>query len=318
MPQDNSVQRRSPGVPGTRVGHRPLLAAIVAVLACATAFGQGVSLPNQSGPLKFMVIGDNGTGEQAQYDIAKQMIAARQRFSFDLVIMLGDNMYGGQKPDDFVKKFEKPYADLLAAGVTFRASLGNHDRPGNVSYKLYNMDGRFYSYVRNNVRFVRIDSSQVDPKQLQWLETTLRDAKEEWKICYFHHPLYSNAARHGSSVDLRVALEPVFLKYGVNVVFSGHDHVYERLKPQKGIVHFVSGAAGKLRKGNMRPDEETAAYFDQDHSFMLVEVAGAEMHFSAVSRGGKTVDSGVIHLPAKSAARGNGGGVRLDGVSHGG
>ena len=299
------------------MGQRAVLATVAAVLVGAIAFGQGVSLPNRSGSLKFAAIGDNGTGDQAQYDVAKQMIAAHQRFPFDLVIMLGDNMYGGQKPDDFVKKFERPYADLLAAGVTFRASLGNHDQPTNVAYKFYNMDGRYYSYVRNNVRFVALDSTQVDAKQLQWLESTLRDAKEDWKICYFHHPLYSNAARHGSSVDLRVVLEPLFLKYGVNVVFSGHDHVYERVKPQKGIYYFVSGAAGQLRKGNVRPGEETAAYFDQDQSFMLIEVAGADMYFNAISRAGKTVDSGVIHLQAKSGAIGGGGGVQSQSVSHG-
>jgi 3',5'-cyclic AMP phosphodiesterase CpdA len=300
------------------VRQRAVPAVVGVVLVGAIAFGQGVSLPNRAGSLKFAAMGDNGTGDQAQYDVAKQMTAAHQRFPFDLVIMLGDNMYGGQKPADFVKKFEKPYADLLAAGVKFRASLGNHDQPSNVSYKFYNMDGRYYSYVLKNVRFVVLDSTQVDPKQLQWLESTLRDAKEDWKICYFHHPLYSDAARHGSSVDLRVMLEPLFLKYGVNVVFSGHDHVYERVKPQKGIYYFVSGAAGQLRKGNMRPDEETAAYFDQDQSFMLVEVAGADMYFNAISRTGTTVDSGVIHLQAKAGASGGGSSVQVQGVSHGG
>ena len=92
-----------------------------------------------------------------------------------------------------------------------------------------------------------------------------------------------------------------FVKYGVNVVFSGHDHVYERVKPQKGIYYFVSGAAGQLRKGNMRPDDETAAYFDQDQSFMLVEVSGDDMYLRAISRTGKTVDSGKIHREAKVA-----------------
>jgi hypothetical protein len=299
------------------VRQRALLAAVVAALLVAKAVGQDVQLPNRSGSLKFAAMGDNGTGDQAQYDVAKQMVAAHQRFPFNLVIMLGDNMYGAQKPDDFVKKFEKPYADLLAAGVTFRASLGNHDQPTNVSYKFYNMEGRYYSYVKNNVRFVVLDSTQMDPKQVQWLESTLRDAKEEWKICYFHHPLYSDAARHGSSVDLRVVLEPLFIKYGVNVVFSGHDHVYERVKPQKGIYYFVSGAAGQLRKGNMRPDEETAAYFDQDQSFMIVEVAGADMYFNSISRTGKTVDSGVIHLERKSGSGGDGGSAQAQGVSHG-
>jgi 3',5'-cyclic AMP phosphodiesterase CpdA len=195
---------------------------------------------------------------------------------------------------------------LLAAGVMFRASLGNHDRAENVNYKYFNMGGqRYYSYVRNNVRFVVIDTTQVDRQQVQWLETTLREAQEDWKIPYFHHPLYSNAARHGSSVNLRVLLEPLFVKYGVDVVFAGHDHVYERIKPQNGIHYFVSGAAGQLRRGNMRPTNETAAFFDQDQSFMLVEVAGNELSFAAVSRTGKTVDSGVIKRePAEG--RGNG------------
>ena len=276
------------------------LAALLAAIAVTVVAGQATPLPNKPGSLKFAAIGDNGTGDTPQYDVARQMVTAHATFGFDLVIMLGDNMYGGQSPQDFVQKFEKPYAELLAAGVKFQASLGNHDRPENVSYKFYNMGGqRYYTYARNNVRFFVIDSTQVDPKQLEWLEGALRDAKEDWKIPYFHHPLYSDAARHGSSVDLRVLLEPLFTKYGVNVVFSGHDHVYERIKPQKGIYYFVSGSAGQLRKGNMRPDDETAAYFDQDQSFMLVEVAGDDMFFQVISRTGKTVDSGVIHRQAK-------------------
>ncbi len=286
-------------MPSLRRQTAPVIALLTAI-AVTVVVGQGSALPNKPGSLKFAAIGDNGTGDTPQYDVARQMVTAHATFGFDLVIMLGDNMYGGQSPQDFVQKFEKPYAELLAAGVKFQASLGNHDRPENVSYKFYNMGGqRYYTYARNNVRFFVIDSTQVDPKQLEWLEGALRDAKEDWKIPYFHHPLYSDAARHGSSVDLRVLLEPLFTKYGVNVVFSGHDHVYERIKPQKGIYYFVSGSAGQLRKGNMRPDDETAAYFDQDQSFMLLEVAGDDMFFQVISRTGKTVDSGVIHRQAK-------------------
>jgi 3',5'-cyclic AMP phosphodiesterase CpdA len=228
------------------------------------------------------------------------MVNAHGTFPFDLVIMLGDNMYGGQRPADFVRKFEQPYAPLLSAGVRFQASIGNHDRPEQVSYKLFNMDGqRYYTYARGDVRFFALDSTRMDAKQLAWLDASLRDAREGWKICYFHHPLYSNASRHGSSVDLRVLLEPIFLKHGVNVVFSGHDHVYERLKPQKGIFYFVSGAAGQLRRGNMRPTEQTAAFFDQDQSFMLVEIADTNLHFQVISRTGTTVDSGVIQRQPK-------------------
>jgi 3',5'-cyclic AMP phosphodiesterase CpdA len=269
---------------------------VLAAIVCARLVAQSSPLPNRPDSLKFAAIGDNGTGEQPQYEVAGQMRALRSGFPFDLVIMLGDNMYGGQSPADFVKKFEQPYAALLQAGVKFQASLGNHDRPENVSYKLFNMNGqRYYTYVRNNVRFLALDSTQMDPAQLAWIETTLRDAREDWKICYFHHPLYSNANRHGSSVDLRILLEPIFVRHGVNVVFSGHDHVYERLKPQKGIYYFVSGSAGQLRRGNMSPTDQTAAYFDQDQSFMLVEIAGSDMFFQTIARTGKPVDSGVIH-----------------------
>jgi predicted phosphodiesterase len=240
-------------------------------------------------------MGDNGTGDREQYEVGQVMAKMHGTFRFDLVIMLGDNMYGRQRPADFVKKFEQPYAPLLAAGVKFQASLGNHDEPAQVTYRHYNMDGqRYYSFVRGNVRFLALDSTRVDAKQLAWIDTTLRDAREEWKICFFHHPLYSHAARHGSSVDLRVRLEPLFVKHGVDVVFSGHDHVYERIVPQKGIAYFVSGAAGKLRKGNMRRRKDTAAAYDQDRSFMAVEVDGSELFFEAISRTGQTVDSGVI------------------------
>ena len=272
----------------------------VAAAACAALFAQSSPLPNKSGSLKFAAIGDNGTGDRPQYEVAQQMTKVHATFPFDLVIMLGDNMYGSQTPADFVKKFEQPYAPLLMAGVKFQASIGNHDRPEQVSYKPYNMNGqRYYTYTRNNVRFFALDSNLVDRKQLEWIETALKDSREEWKICYFHHPLYSNANRHGSAIDLRVLLEPIFVKYGVNVVFSGHDHVYERIKPQKDIYYFVSGSAGQLREGNMSPSDQTAASFDKDQSFMVVEIAGADMFFQAISRTGQTVDSGAIHRQAK-------------------
>jgi 3',5'-cyclic AMP phosphodiesterase CpdA len=272
------------------------LAYLLAALGSAALLAQStVALPNRAGSLKFAVIGDNGTGERPQYEVGQQMAKTHATFPFDLVIMLGDNMYGGQRPADFVRKFEQPYAPLLAAGVKFQASLGNHDRPENASYPGFNMNGqRYYTFVRGNVRFLALDTTLMDAKQVAWIEATLQGAQEDWKVCFFHHPLYSNADRHGASVDLRLRLEPIFQKFGVDVVFSGHDHVYERLHPQKGIAYFVSGAAGQLRRGNMSPSAQTAASFDQDQSFMLVEVAGAEMNFQAISRTGRVVDSGAI------------------------
>jgi hypothetical protein len=282
-----------------RAGSTLLLTAVIAV---AALWAQTVPLPHRADSLKFLAMGDNGTGDPEQYEVARQMATLRAGFPFELVIMLGDNMYGGQTPADYVRKFERPYAPLLAAGVVFQASIGNHDRPEQVQYKLYNMNGqRYYTYARRNVRFFVLDSNLMDPKQVEWLDAGLRSAREDWKICYFHHPIYSNAARHGSSIDLRVLLEPIFMKNGVNVVFAGHDHVYERLKPQKGIYYFVSGAAGQLRKGDMTKSDETAASFDRDRSFMAVEVTASELYFQAISRTGQVVDSGVIRRQQRSS-----------------
>jgi len=277
--------------------HRVAVAVVViaAVLLMAVQ-AQELAVPNRPASVKFAAIGDNGTGEQPEYDVANQMDLWHRRFPFDMVIMLGDNLYGSQDPGDFVQKFERPYKTLLDAGVKFYASLGNHDKTSNDSYRLFNMGGeRYYTYARGNVRFFVIDSNFLDPPQLAWLESALKSAREPWKIAYFHHPLYSDGGRHGSEVELRIRLEPIFIKYSVNVVYSGHDHIYERLKPQNGIHYFVSGAGGELRQGDLKRSAMTAAGFDQDRSFMLNEIAGDDLFFQVVSRTGQTVDRGVIH-----------------------
>src|SRR4029453_10391816 len=181
------------------VGRAFVCVLFVVATAPGTLLGQAQrALPNRPGSVKFAAIGDNGTGEQPQYEIADQMSRLHKAFPFDLVIMLGDNMYGGQQPADFVKKFETPYAPLLSAGVKFQASLGNHDRPEQVNYRLYNMNGqRYYTYTRANVRFLALDSNLMDKKQLDWVDATLRDARADWKIPYFPPPFYSNAVRTG-------------------------------------------------------------------------------------------------------------------------
>ena len=283
---------------------RQLIALLFLVFVPAAGGGssaQDVSLPGRPDALKFAVIGDSGTGAKPQYEVASQMAAARAKFPFELVIMLGDNVYGRQQPNDFVDKFEKPYASLLEGGVTFFATLGNHDNQSNRDYKAFNMGGqRYFSYFRRNVRFFVLDSNTLDAPQVAWLEDALKNSQDDWKICYFHHPLYSNAGRHGSDVELRVALEPLLVRYGVNVVFSGHDHVYERLKPQKGITYFVEGASGQLASGDVKPSPATAAAFDRDQTFMLVEIAGDQMWFEALSRTGTRVDAGVVNRRPQS------------------
>jgi hypothetical protein len=257
-----------------------------------------LTLPNKADSLKFAVLGDFGTGSTEQYQLAEQMKRVHDIFPYELVTLVGDNLYGSERPQDFKKKFEDPYKPLLDAGVKFYASLGNHDAREQRYYKLFNMDGKlYYSFKpsKQSVRFFALESTYLDPEQVAWFEKELKDSNSEWKIPYFHHPPYSSGDRHGSDTRLREVLEPLFVRYNVSVVLTGHDHFYERMKPQNGIVYFVVGSGGQLRKGNIdKGSGLTAAGNDQDQSFMAAEINGDEMWFNAVSRTGQVFDSGVI------------------------
>ena len=215
--------------------------------------------------------------------------------------MLGDNIYGSERPQDFANKFEKPYQVLLDAKVPFYAALGNHDDPTQRYYKPFNMNGeRYYTFTKGSARFFALDSNYMDQAQLKWLEEQLARANDRWKIAYFHHPLYSSGEKHGSEVDLRAQVEPLFIKYGVDVVFAGHEHFYERIKPQKGIYYFIEGGSAKLRKGDIRAGALTAAGVDTDFTFMLAELGKDTMQFQVLTRNGKPIDSGTLQLAEES------------------
>ena len=255
-------------------------------------------MPNRADSLKFAVLGDFGTGSRGQLQMAVEMARVRERFPFEFVLTVGDNIYGSDGPQEFSRKFEVPYKPLLDNGVKFYASLGNHDSPDQAHFKLFNMDGkRYYSMKpsKQSVKLIALESTYLQPEQLTWLERELEASREDWKISYFHHPPYSSGNRHGSDSSIRRVLEPLFVKYNVSVVFTGHDHFYERIKPQQGIVYFVVGAGGQLRNGNIdRSSVLTAKGYDTDYSFMIAEINGDEMFFNAIARNGAVIDSGII------------------------
>jgi 3',5'-cyclic AMP phosphodiesterase CpdA len=256
-----------------------------------------IRLPLKNGSVRFAVIGDNGTGERPQFQVAEQMQSYWTLVKFDFVLMNGDNIYGGHKPADFERKFEVPYKPLLDESVKFYASLGNHDDPDlERNYKSYNMGGdRYYTFRKRDVQFFALDSNYMDPKQLDWLESQLKSSDAKWKIAFFHHPLFTSAKFHGSDIDLRKQLMPILEKYGVNVVMSGHEHVYERIKPQSGIYFFVIGNSGELRFHNIRhPSDIDVVGFDTDRTFLLVEITGDKLDFEAVSATGEVIDSGEL------------------------
>jgi len=283
-----------------------LLASVLTVVSWGTYDGQSppanpaantadVRLPLKKGSVRWAVIGDNGTGERPEQEVANQMQRYWATVKFDFVTMDGDNIYGGHSPQDFQQKFEVPYKQLLDENVKFYASLGNHDDADlEKNYKPYNMGGnRYYTFRKGDVQFFALDSNYMDPPQLAWIEDKLKNSDAKWKIAYFHHPMFTSAKFHGPDVDLRKQLMPLFSRYGVNAVWSGHEHVYERIKPQSGIYFFLVGNSGELRFHNLRkPDDLDIVGFDTDRTFMLVEISGDDLYFQTISGSGQTIDSG--------------------------
>ena len=269
-----------------------------AARAAAPAAGGALplTLPNREDAVRFMVVGDTGTGSRRQNELARLMARYRQSFPFEFALLVGDNMYGSEKAADYKSKFEDVYRPLLDSKVKFYAALGNHDESNQRFYEHFNMNGEeYYNFKKGPVSFYALNSNYMDKKQLAWLEEKLAADASDWKVAFFHHPPYSSGGKHGSATSLRQIVEPIFLKHGVNLVLAGHEHFYERVKPQKGIYYFISGAGGKLRKGDVKKGSPlTEKAYDADMSFMLVEMTRDAMHFQVISRTGETVDSGVL------------------------
>ena len=255
-----------------------------------------LTLPNKKDSTRFVVIGDTGTGTSQQLEVAQVMVRFRQMFPFEFVLLVGDNMYGSEKAADYKLKFENVYKPLLDQQVKFYAALGNHDESNQRFYEFFNMEGQeYYRFNKGNASFYALNSNYMDKKQVDWLNEKLAADTATWKIAFFHHPPYSSGGKHGSDAKLRQVVEPIFVKHGVDIVFNGHEHFYERIKPQQGIYYFISGSGGKLRKGDVKSGSPlTGKAYDDDMSFMLLEIDDKQMHYQVVSRKGETVDSGII------------------------
>ena len=262
-------------------------------------------LPNTLTSVKFAVIGDSGRWSQEQRETASQLTLFRKDFPFEFVLMLGDNIYEGPaSPADYLHKFEEPYANLLEAGVDFYAALGNHDDPRQVDYPPFNMKGeRYYSFappedvlakITNRVEFFALDTTNPDGTQLRWLDERLGASNAEWKICFFHHPLYTSGRYRAWTFAHRRLLEPLLVRHGVDVVLSGHEHIYQRSRLQEGIMYFVSGAAGSVRRGDGTESGVIARSYSQDLHFLLMEIDRDTLHFQAISRTGVTIDAGTL------------------------
>ena len=265
--------------------------------AAATTIQGGATsplpMPSVRGATTFALMGDSGSGDLSQEQVAQAMLTyfnTARRFGF--VLMLGDNLYH----DDYENEFLTPYKPLLDRGVKFYATLGNHDRDLEQHFKPFNMgDKDRYSFDQANIRFVALNSNHPsDPEQLKWLDGAFADAGDKWRIAFFHHPLYTSGQHSAESRDvIRPALENALVRNNVNVTFAGHDHLYARVKPQRGIHHFVSGGGGRTLYRYRK--SEVDDFGVSEHHFMVAQVSGDTMLFEAISHAQKVLDCGAIY-----------------------
>jgi predicted phosphodiesterase len=271
----------------------------------STVQSRQLTLPDNVTSVKFAGIGDSGRGSRQQRELAEEMLRWREHFPFDFVVMLGDNIYEGPaSPEDYRRKFEQPYAELLGAGVDFFAVLGNHDDVREINYAPFHMKGqRYYSFappadllakIASRVEFFALDTTLPSFTQLNWLDERLSKSKALWKIVLSHHPLYTSGRYRNYSRIYRTVLEPTLLRHGVDAVFSGHEHIYQRTRLQNGVQYFISGGAGSIRPDDGVVSPLIARTFNDDLHFMLIEIDRDEFHFQAITRAGVTIDAGTL------------------------
>lgn len=249
--------------------------------------------------LRFVSVADTGTGAKGQYAVARAMNFYHQKNPYNLVILAGDNIYNNGEIEKIEAVFERPYQPLLKKGVKFYACLGNHDiRTDNgvpqVNYPGFNMQGRYYTFLRDNVQFFGLDTNgNADWKnQLIWLEKELSLSKAAWKIVFGHHPIYASGV-YGSNANFIKVFTPLFKKYGVQLYINGHEHHYERTRSINGTTYLICGAgAGNRSVGR----SEWTEYSTSNLSFAAYDVYADRIEVSGIGTNNRVFDRGLIGL----------------------
>ncbi|MEL6605655.1 MAG: metallophosphoesterase [Cyanobacteria bacterium J06614_10] len=252
--------------------------------------------------LRFIAIGDVGTGKRGQYAVARAMARYGQTSPFSLVLLAGDNIYDNGEIEKVEAAFERPYAQLLQSDVKFYAALGNHDvriRQGEdeIVYPGYNMAGRYYSFSRHfaegSIQFFALDTNQAYldnleswNAQLAWLQSELAISSADWKVAFAHHPVYSSG-HHGSDESLIETLSPIFEQGSVQLYINGHDHNYERTVAINGTIYITSGNGAKLRREGRA---EWTAYSASRLGFTLFEVYDTQLEIRAFDTRNRVYD----------------------------
>jgi hypothetical protein len=272
-------------------------------------------------------MGDGGSGADAQMRIAAQMNAWRRTSPWEFALSMGDNVYENGETTYFDSRFLGVYDDLLANRVPIRATLGNHDVRNSDGREMIAAEG-FGFLDRSDeyefeagpaladgarlARFICLNSNRWidavaanDTATLGRLKGSLRERlrrsdKYRWNIAFFHHPIHSHVKKfffgvekgHGSSAELQQALEPE-LRETIDVVLTGHDHFFQHVKPQFGVHHILTGAAGKMRKGSDRGHPDVAFGADAYH-FVDMSLTENELYYQAIDDSGNLVHAATL------------------------
>ncbi len=260
-------------------------------------------------PFSFVVVGDHGANTtSSQPAVRDRMVALHP----DFIVSVGDMIYDDGAAEDFDPKFFAPYASLLRR-VVFWPCLGNHDirTDGGAPWRAAfytpanNPDGNegYYSFDQGNAHFVVIDSNRsTSPGSAQhtFLEQDLTASDATWKFAFFHHTIYSSGS-HGSATGIREDLVPLFDQHGVDIVFMGHDHHYERtvpllddepVAPGEGTIYITTGGGGASLRAVEGAD--FTAYAESEFHVTHVSVNGGMLSAEMVRPDGVVRDAVVL------------------------
>jgi acid phosphatase type 7 len=256
--------------------------------------------PRDASTFRFAVMGDFGAGTKGQMQVAKLL----EKSPAELVLLTGDLIYGRGEEEHYDKRFFEPYRRSLRR-MTFWPALGNHDvgtKDGAALLAIFDVPmngpaglqpGRNYSFDYGNAHIVSIDSN-ASARVLQdvigpWMERDLKASRQPWKFVFFHHPPYSSAA-HGENTKTKNTLVPIFQRAGVDIVFCGHDHSYERTKSMEGVIYVVSGNGGQRLYEHKNPHDYTAKFYNAKHGLTEVEIEGGKLVLRHVNVDGEEID----------------------------
>lgn len=253
--------------------------------------------------LRLAVVGDSGYATVDQYAVITQMM----HWKPEMILHTGDIAYESGTTDEYITRHFLSYQALLAE-VPFYGSIGNHDYatenggPYEAFFELPQKSSgteQYYSFNYDDVHIVSLNSnlSYTEGSDMYtWLESDLADAQDKrWTIVFFHHPPYSSGS-HGSTVDMQTTIVPLFEEYGVDVVFNGHDHDYERNAVVNGVRYIVTGGGGhpvlySQINLDLNPYSE---YFNAVYHFLGVTVSNDNIKIRAIDSAGQLFDTVVV------------------------